>query len=143
MKQEYSAVTCWHEGSIHLDVSVPGFKSYEEAEKFAMQDLDLVLHIIEDEVVLSLITQVEEIKLERSQVLIRYDKRAQERKPLDPREPEQFKTILEALKTPDSIYHISDEDLEVQDWSFDNLVKILKPPIRFSSLAYGVDPYEL
>jgi hypothetical protein len=126
----HCAVLCFCEDAIHIDVTISGFESKEDAEAFVKPSW--ILLAAEEALFLNLGKNDDAIyfELDKRHVLLRQDLKAAKRTPLDPGDPISKALIMEALKDfeagVDNPLNMREEDLEpVGEWSFARLYQVL------------------
>jgi len=53
------------------------------------------------------------------------------RRPLDPKDPDDYATIMSSCGDPDSPYFVTKDDFELVDWDVEKLAEVVGCPIRF------------
>lgn len=114
----YTLTLIFSQPDLTIDVSIPNFHSVEEAEEFNEDMVGSLILIpnLEDSGKLKVMLQEGQEgfrSIEEDQMTYSIDiKRDLRPRPLDPSDPDDFKTILASLENPDSLYNIHSEDME-------------------------------
>ncbi|MGL5061702.1 MAG: hypothetical protein ACRC62_17170 [Microcoleus sp.] len=141
MPKKYIPVEVYYEKAVTLEVQVPiEFDDFDTAKNFAYSGSSLYLLPKDDSGNVNLVLKRKEKGwvILRENVEIYVEEGFYKRRPLDPKDPVDHKMIMDVLDDPNSPYMITEDDLTLVNWSFDQLADIVGAPTKFSSLAWEV-----
>jgi hypothetical protein len=136
IKESWLASCIFYERPVTIAVKVPGFTSEKKAEAYTNASNRLHLRSTSAGASLVLSANGCEYVVPRGQVKIQIDPPNMPR-PLDSRDPDDFKKIMDSIGDPTSPYHINEEDLAEVDWSYEKLAEVLGYISSFDYLACG------
>jgi hypothetical protein len=140
--KKYVAHNVFYENEVNLEVILPeSFDNENDAEKYANLPWGLYLlptgKIGRSHLVLMLADR--SFVVPRDNFKIYIDENFYNRRKLDPKDPDDYATIMGALDDPNSPYVITKDDLTLVDWDIEKLAEVVGCPMKFDSLAWGVE----
>jgi hypothetical protein len=143
----YKASLYFNEDFLDIEVSVGGFSTEAEAEKFANSNSSFLML---QKTGLELFIEGDRYPISRDSAIVRIDMDWHTRTPLDPRDPDSMAIIMQSMEDHsqgiDNPLVVKVEDLEVVDFSFSKILDLLnayrqsaKDEYKITEcIAYGV-----